>query len=131
MAIQWGATVSSSSGQSFAVGIDASVSGTTVTATYYFWAGKPISYNGMYYNKGGAISGTTTFGAYSAGQITIGTWSFTGSRGQTYSLGASVSNTYNGLSPSVWISVSIPALVPSTPAEPTISNITTVVNVSA
>ena len=125
MAIQWGDTVSSSSGQSFAVGIDASVSGTTVTATYYFWAGKPISYNGMYYNKGGAISGTTTFGAYSAGQITIGTWSFTGSRGQTYSLGASVSNTYNGLSPNVWISVSIPALVPSTPAEPTISNITT------
>ena len=124
MAIQWGPRTASINGQFFQLGVDVSISGTTVSVAYYFWADAPIAQQGLILTKTGQLSGTQSFAAWSAGQVSIGSWSFTGVRGQTYTVGGRVTGTYNGLSPSVSTTVQIPSLVPGKMAKPVISSIT-------
>lgn len=124
MAIQWGPRTASINGQFFQLGVDVSISGATVSVAYYFWADAPIAQQGLILTKTGQLSGTQSFAAWSAGQVSIGSWSFTGVRGQTYTVGGRVTGTYNGLSPSVSVNVKIPSLVPGKMAKPVISSIT-------
>lgn len=124
MAIQWGPRTASINGQFFQLGVDVSISGATVSVAYYFWADAPIAQQGLILTKTGQLSGTQSFAAWSAGQVSIGSWSFTGVRGQTYTVGGRVTGTYNGLSPSVSTTVKIPSLVPGKMAKPVISSIT-------
>ena len=124
MAIQWGPRTGSINGQFFQLGVDVSISGATVSVAYYFWADAPIAQQGLILTKTGQLSGTQSFAAWSAGQVSIGSWSFTGVRGQTYTVGGRVTGTYNGLSPSVSTTVQIPSLVPGKMAKPVISSIT-------
>lgn len=124
MAIQWGPRTASINGQFFQLGVDVSISGTTVSVAYYFWADAPIAQQGLILTKTGQLSGQQSFAAWSAGQVSIGSWSFTGVRGQTYTVGGRVTGTYNGLSPSVSTTVQIPSLVPGKMAKPVISSIT-------
>ena len=124
MAITWGPRTASINGQFFQLGVDVSISGATVSVAYYFWADAPIAQQGLILTKTGQLSGTQSFAAWSAGQVSIGSWSFTGVRGQTYTVGGRVTGTYNGLSPSVSTTVQIPSLVPGKMAKPVISRIT-------
>lgn len=126
MAIQWGPWTGPSTNQ-FRVGIDLSVSGTTITAKYYVSSTHDAS-DSQTLTRTGAITGTTNY-SYSApsggGQQLITTQTRTGTRGTSYTFGASISGIYNDASPSVSTSITVPALAPSKPSTPTVSAIGT------
>ena len=72
MAITWGPRTASINGQFFQLGVDVSISGATVSVAYYFWADAPIAQQGLILTKTGQLSGTQSFAAWSAGQVSIG-----------------------------------------------------------
>lgn len=121
MAIKWGAW--SGVSNAFRVGIDLSVSGTTITAKYYVQSQYAVN-DSQTLNRTGAITGSfgyTCVHGSSGGTTLITTSTVGGSRGSTYTFGASISGIYNGASPSVSnATITIPVLAPSTPGTPTI-----------
>lgn len=121
MATSWGGWTGAINGQQFRVGIDLSVSGTTITAKYYIQCTAPVGDNMTLTMTGGA-SGSVGFYMGSTGPIQITSRTKTGSRGSSYAFGAKVTGIYNGASPSVTASVTIPATTPSKPAKPSLSS---------
>lgn len=129
MAIQWGSW-SGPTYEKFRVGVDLSVSGTKITAKYYVESeGRVIGDNALL-TRTGTITGTKTFefnAGTSGATMLVDTRTYTGSRGKTYTFGCNARDLYIGNSyiPSVSASVTVPALVPSTPSISSITGITT------
>lgn len=120
----WGAWTTGKSNNS-RLGIFLSVSGTTITAVYkvqfQYTASDTITLS-----RSGAITGNHTF-TYnqSGGEYTIATNTRTGTRGSTYTFGASLSGVYNGANSSVsGQQITVPALEPNAPGAPTFSQVT-------
>lgn len=113
------------------IGIDLSVSGTTITAKVYFEHETNISDNQELTISGG-LSYNTNYTANisdrSGGRILVATRTVSGSRGETKSFKATISGIYNFNSGNGTITVSdsikIPAVATSAPGTPTISGIT-------
>lgn len=129
MAIQWGSWSGGSGVGGHRVGIDLEINGVTITAHYYVQTGSNSIADTQTLTRTGALTGTYSYSFSASGtpplQKYIGSWAMNGSRGSSYTFGASISGVYSGATPSVSLSVTIPALPPSAPVAPTISNITT------
>jgi hypothetical protein len=116
MTLTWGAYEAGSDGNAIRVGIDLSVSGTTITAVYKFQ--NEFAFNDSQTStRSGAVTGSTSFqnngGAGHVGTITTKT--ITGSIGSTYTFGHTLSGVYNGATPSVSASIQVPGNPPSAP----------------
>ena len=104
------------------VGMEATVSGNTVTVKYYARTNANAVSDTQVLSRTGSITGNVSYTMStpnSAAQL-ITTASVTGSYGATLSFGASISGVYNGSAPSLTISVkiaaaaSVPTISPST-----------------
>lgn len=126
MAITWGGWASGSGTNQFRVGIDFEVIGTTVHFSIYGESLYPINDQVDIWWSGASTGSVTRYRwNASSGQVVLATnRSFSGSRGSAYTLNASVSDIYNGATPSHSRSVTVPALVPATPSTPTVSGVT-------
>lgn len=124
MALVWGGWAGPS-GQRERAGIDLSVSGTTITEKYYIEAESSMN-DSQSMKITGARSETISFTANTpqAGAVQlVATRTRTGTRGTKYTYSATVTGIYTGATASVSASITVPAAVPSKPAKPTISNI--------
>ena len=123
MAIVWGGW-STAGNNNIRVGIDLSASGTTITARYYVEMQYSATDN-QTLTMSGALTGSTDYlYAQSGGTKLVYTGTKTGVRGSSYSFSAKVTGVYTGGSPSVTVSVTVPAAVPSKPVKPSISSVT-------
>ncbi|WP_435298542.1 fibronectin type III domain-containing protein [Timonella sp. A28] len=125
MAIKWGSWQGPTY-ERFRVGIDLWVSGTTINAGYWLETSGSVSDN-QKLTLTGAITGEVSFTASQpsgGGTQKIAQKSRSGTRGSSYSFGAKLSGVYNGVTPSVSDSITVPATVPSKPGTPTFSGIT-------
>lgn len=124
MAIVWG-----SYDGYLAVGIDVSISGTTVTVRYYVKTSSG-GYNWsdtQTLNRTNWITGSTSYFNDLTGpseQMLVATVTKTGSRGSSYTVGAYITGAFNGNSPSVSRSFTVPAIAPSAPGTPSFSDVT-------
>lgn len=125
MAITWGAGDGSGYGI-FYVGIDYSISGTSVTVRYYVRTEANSVNDTQKLTFYGKISGSKSFtmNTPNMGAQLVHTASFTGSRGSSYTVSASLSGTYSGGTPSHSRTITIPAVEPSKPGTPSVSSIT-------
>ena len=127
MAIVWSAWSGGSGASGHRVGIDLSVSGTTITAAYYAQTGSNSINDTQTLHRTGAISGDVSYSFSASGtpplQKYIGSWTTSGVSGSTYYFGARLSGVYSGATPSLETSITIPIYVypPSTPATPTLT----------
>lgn len=123
MAITWG-----DYDDNLQVGIDVSISGTTVTVKYYVrtssggfnWADTQTL------TRTDWITGTTSF--YNdltdpSEQMLVYQTTKTGSRGSSYKVGAKISGAFNGATPSHSRTFTIPAVEPDAPGRPTVSDV--------
>ena len=106
-------------------GIELSVSGTTITVTRYFQNQYNYSDDQVSYGSG---TDTETISYYNGGgdgvSFAFSTKNFyNASRGVTYTFGHSIGGAYNGVTPSVSASITVPALPPNQMAAPTVTNI--------
>lgn len=122
MAIQWGPWTGSNF-DDFRVGIDLSVSGTTITAKYYVGCLGAAEDN-QTLHKSDAISGTTDYYCSipsGGGTQHIVTNTRSGSRGTTYTFDASISGIYSGVSPSKNnASITVPSVKPGKVSKPSV-----------
>lgn len=125
MAITWGAGSGSGYGI-FYVGIDYSVSGTTATVRYYVRTEANAVSDTQTLTYSGKITGSTNFtmNTPNMGAQLVSTKTFSGTRGQSYSVTAKLSGTYSGGTPQHTRSITIPAAVPGKPGTPSVSSIT-------
>ena len=123
MAIDWGSR-DNSGGNSFRVGIDLSVSGTTITAKYYVESQYSASDN-QTLTRTSNLTGSTSYTKSGSGVQLVYTGTKTGSRGTKYTFGAKLSGLYTGGTPSVSTSITIPAAVPSKPQRPSLTPMST------
>lgn len=114
----WSAT--STSGARYRVGLDWSRSGTRVTVSQYVFESAFSIRKGVTLRRTGSLSGTySEYVGTSGGVVSLGRGgSATGSRGGSVVVGGSVTNILHGLTCSVSVRVSIPALPPSTVGRP-------------
>lgn len=129
MAIQWGSWAGPTY-EKFRVGVDLSVSGTTITVKYYIESEGRVVGDNAVLTRTGTITGTKTFqfnAGTSGATMLVDTRTYTGTRGKSYTFGCNARDLYIGNSyiPSVSASVTVPALVPSTPSISSITGITT------
>lgn len=123
MVMHWGSWTSGYS-NNFRVGIDLTVSGTTISALYRIEA-QYVANDSMTITRTGAITGSTTF-TYNqnGGTRNINTRTRSGTRGTSYTFGARMSGIYNGAAPTIsGASIRVPAAVPSRPSTPSVSNL--------
>jgi hypothetical protein len=110
------------------VGIDLSVSGTTITCKVTVQVSGSVS-DSQNMTVSGAISYTQAFTASNSSGTTATvytkTLTRTGTRGVTYTVTAKVTGIYTGATPSVSGSITVPVVDPSAPGTPTVSAITT------
>lgn len=118
MAITWG-----SYDGNLRVGIDISVSGTTITIKYY------VGTDGWDYNDSqtltltGAVTGTVNFtNNLTSGYMLVATRTKSGDPGDSFNFGANLSGSYLNETPSHTRSGSIPPVEPSQAGRPSISN---------
>lgn len=124
MAISWGSWAGPS-GQRLRVGIDLSVSGTTITAKYYIEAESSMNDN-QTMTLTGASTGTVTYTAntpQSGGTQLVTTKTKSGTRGSKYTFEAKVTGVYTGASPSESASITVPAAPPAKPSTPSVSSV--------
>lgn len=135
MAIQWGSWVGPNSSERFRVGVELSLSGTTITIKYYVASQGRATGDNAILTRTGAKTGTKsfTFNAGTSGAtMLVDTQTFTGTRGKAYTFGAKANKFYIGDSytPSVSDSITVPVIVPATPSKPAQVSVTsTSVNV--
>lgn len=114
---------------SLRVGIELTVSGTTITAKYYVGTNSG-GYNwadNQTLNRTVNLTGSTNFyndltdpNEY----MLVYTGTRTGNRGSTYTFGANITGAFNGDNPSVSDSIKVPALEPGKPGAPSFSSLT-------
>lgn len=124
MAISWGSWAGPS-GQRLRVGIDLSVSSTTITAKYYIEAESSMN-DTQTMTLTGASTGTVTYTAntpQSGGTQLVTTKTKSGTRGSKYTFGAKVTGVYTGASPSESASITVPAAPPAKPSTPSVSSV--------
>lgn len=124
MAIQWGTTVTVGSNQ-FALGIDVSSSPTSATAAFYGWSRYEVA-SGSTLTRTGASVGTSTHQinhGSSGGTTYLGSWSASGTAGQTLYFGASWRLNYNGANPSATVGVTLPVSAPSATSTPLVTRV--------
>lgn len=127
MARSWGSwSATSSTGARYRVGIDYTVSGTKVTVSQYVFESAYSINKNVTLKRTGGLSGSYSVRVNTSGGV-VGMGhggSVTGKRGGSVTIGGRVTNILHGLTCSVSVRVDIPALAPSTPGAPTVSNVT-------
>lgn len=126
MAITWGAwTPLTASNQQFRVGYETTLSNANVTVTFYGECAAPIADSvNLNRTSPSAIAGTHSFAWNSnGGQVTIGSWAFNGTRGSTYTIAANISDIYNGQTPDVSGTLTIPYAAPAAPTGVSVSRV--------
>ena len=126
MAITWGAwTTLTASNQQFRVGYETTLSNANVTVTFYGECAAPIADSvNLTRTSPSAIAGTHRFAWNSnGGRVTIGSWAFNGTRGSSYTIAASISDIYNGQTPDVSGTLTIPYAAPAAPTGVSVSRV--------
>lgn len=101
MAIRWGSRVTRSTGSWQQLGIEATVSGTTITVRYY-GNSNGVSGNWTLTRTGGITGDVSVSWSNSGGQTLLHTATMTGTQGSTYTFGASFPTWWGG--PAVTVS---------------------------
>lgn len=123
MAITWGAP--SGGSNAFEVGIDYTPSASDASGVVDFWVRAQYSVSDdMLLTYSGVFSGSTSFRKEGPAAVKVASLTIRGTRGRTYTVGASLSGVYNGASPSHSRQVTIPAARPSQPPAPSVGSIT-------
>lgn len=123
----WGSwTATSSTGARYRLGMDWSRSGTRVTVDQYLFESAFSIHKDITLTRTGRLSGTYSVSvSTSGGVVSLGRGgSVTGSRGGSVTIGGRATNVLHGLVPSFSTSISIPAVAPSAPGRPSVSNVT-------
>ena len=126
MAITWGEwTTLTASNQQFRVGYETTLSNANVTVTFYGECAAPIADSvNLNRTSPSAIAGTYRYAWNSnGGQVTIGSWAFNGTRGSSYNIGADISDIYNGQTPDVSGTLTIPYAAPAAPTGVSVSRV--------
>lgn len=126
MAITWGAwTALTASSQQFRVGYETTLSNANVTVTFYGECAAPIADSvNLNRTSPSAIAGTHRFAWNSnGGRVTIGSWAFNGTRGGSYTIAADISDIYNGQTPAVSGTLTIPYAAPAAPTGVSVSRV--------